>query len=141
MFIPIQITWIVDCCFYVAYTCDTLSTLVSFVVSVVGTPKHQLFLFHQPSTIARVLFYYFRLNYLGFYFLLIFSQVRTGVLHLLGVENLFYKYGVDLMLWAHEHTYERLWPVFNKQVRVCIGKPLQFSQRTSIFHRTVKNKK
>ncbi|KAL5022490.1 hypothetical protein ScPMuIL_001645 [Solemya velum] len=44
------------------------------------------------------------------------SIVRTGVLHLLGLENLFYKYGVDLMLWAHEHTYERLWPVFNKQV-------------------------
>ncbi|XP_015910292.2 acid phosphatase type 7 [Parasteatoda tepidariorum] len=32
------------------------------------------------------------------------------------LEDLFYKYGVDLEIWAHEHNYERLWPVYNFKV-------------------------
>ncbi|CAD5225057.1 unnamed protein product [Bursaphelenchus okinawaensis] len=30
-----------------------------------------------------------------------------------GLEKLFYKYGVDLIIGAHEHNYERHWPMFN----------------------------
>lgn len=31
-------------------------------------------------------------------------------------ETLFYKAGVDIILEAHEHSYERLWPVYNETV-------------------------
>ncbi|PAA79726.1 hypothetical protein BOX15_Mlig013175g4 [Macrostomum lignano] len=33
------------------------------------------------------------------------------------LEPLLQKYGVDLALWAHEHTYERMWPVTRLEVR------------------------
>jgi len=32
------------------------------------------------------------------------------------LENLFYKYGVDFVLEGHQHSYERLWPVYNGNV-------------------------
>lgn len=27
-----------------------------------------------------------------------------------------YKYGVDMVIQGHEHSYERLWPVYNETV-------------------------
>ncbi|KAE8585857.1 hypothetical protein XENTR_v10021478 [Xenopus tropicalis] len=45
------------------------------------------------------------------------TVVRTGIFGgQYGLEDLFYKYGVDLEIWAHEHSYERLWPVYNYTV-------------------------
>lgn len=45
------------------------------------------------------------------------SKVRTGFKDnstvAPGLEDLFYSHGVDLMVWAHEHSYERLWPMYN----------------------------
>ena len=35
---------------------------------------------------------------------------------LYGLEELFYKYGVDLEMFGHEHNYHRLYPVYNNKV-------------------------
>ncbi|KAI1723870.1 calcineurin-like phosphoesterase domain-containing protein [Ditylenchus destructor] len=46
------------------------------------------------------------------------SIIRTGlpIVHAYGLEKLFYQYGVDLEIWAHEHTFERMYPVYNRTV-------------------------
>jgi len=46
------------------------------------------------------------------------SIIRGGLpyIHAYALEPLFYKYGVDLELWAHEHSYERMFPLYNRTV-------------------------
>ncbi|TKC40055.1 hypothetical protein EI555_019865, partial [Monodon monoceros] len=45
------------------------------------------------------------------------SKVRRGLLgKFYELEDLFYKYGVDLQLWAHERSYEHPWPIYNYHV-------------------------
>ncbi|KAJ7383152.1 hypothetical protein OS493_030304 [Desmophyllum pertusum] len=42
------------------------------------------------------------------------TTLKSLVRH--SLEPLFFQYGVDVIIEAHEHSYERLWPVFNDTV-------------------------
>uniref|UniRef100_A0A7E4UWP2 Purple acid phosphatase n=1 Tax=Panagrellus redivivus TaxID=6233 RepID=A0A7E4UWP2_PANRE len=42
------------------------------------------------------------------------STVRTGLNGTYPLEQLFHKYGVDVAFFAHEHSYERFYPVYDR---------------------------
>lgn len=44
------------------------------------------------------------------------TRVGLPLVNLYAMEELLQKYGVDLAVWAHEHSYERLWPMYNYTV-------------------------
>ena len=39
------------------------------------------------------------------------------VVHLYGLERLLFDHGVDLAIWAHAHSYERFYPLYDYQIR------------------------
>ncbi|CAG7837424.1 unnamed protein product [Allacma fusca] len=45
-----------------------------------------------------------------------FTRVGIPFLHINGLEDLFMENGVDLAIWAHQHSYERMFPLYNYQV-------------------------
>lgn len=47
------------------------------------------------------------------------TLLRNGlpIGHLYGLEELFLDSGVDIAIWAHQHSYERLWPIYNFEVK------------------------
>lgn len=49
---------------------------------------------------------------------------ERSIRFLYGLEKLFYKYGVDLQFYGHDHLYSRLYPIFDFQVRNGTDNPL-----------------
>lgn len=56
---------------------------------------------------------------------------RFGILRN-DLEQILYDYGVDLAIWAHEHSYERLWPLYN--MSICNGDMSPYSNPKAPVH-------
>ncbi|XP_063894467.1 acid phosphatase type 7 isoform X1 [Helicoverpa armigera] len=44
------------------------------------------------------------------------EYTRFGLLGVYGLEPLLMEFGVDVVVWAHEHSYERTWPLYDNKV-------------------------
>ncbi|XP_074659811.1 acid phosphatase type 7-like [Tubulanus polymorphus] len=62
------------------------------------------------------------------------NLVRNGYWGVFGLEKLLYSYGVDLAIWAHEHSYERLWPIYD--FKVYNGTPTAYTNPKAPVHIT-----
>ena len=66
---------------------------------------------------------------------LFINQIRTGSNYLgKGLEDLFYKGGVDLVFGGHNHQYERMYPVYDLQVSIIHSTNHLISQITYSNH-------
>ncbi|XP_023227266.1 acid phosphatase type 7-like [Centruroides sculpturatus] len=60
------------------------------------------------------------------------TRVGLPISRKYGLEPLLYNYGVDLAFWAHEHSYERMWPLYNKRVYKGSKESPYFNPRATI---------
>ena len=45
------------------------------------------------------------------------NTILSSLLIRWGIEDLLLEYNVDLVFWAHEHDFERFWPVYDFQIK------------------------
>ncbi|UYV66162.1 ACP7 [Cordylochernes scorpioides] len=48
------------------------------------------------------------------------NRIRVGIplVNAFGLEGLLYKYGVDVAFWAHQHSYERMLPLYSSRIYI-----------------------
>ena len=58
-----------------------------------------------------------KLLFHSFYACVCFHRTKSGIPWLgFGIEDLLMEHNVDLAVWAHEHDFERFWPLYNATV-------------------------
>ncbi|KAI6198893.1 Iron/zinc purple acid phosphatase-like protein [Aphelenchoides besseyi] len=74
------------------------------------------------------------------------SNVRTGFEDMPGLEDLFMTHGMDVGFAGHEHSYERFYPIYNRQVfnqtsspYYNAAAPTYIVTGSAVFQQTVKN--
>lgn len=67
------------------------------------------------------------------------SLVRDGIFGMYGLENLLYKYGVEMHIGAHEHSYEANYPVYNFTWNSTLSGEAAYTDFTRTVHLLVGN--